>query len=311
MRIFFLFLVIISSSFFCFSQSDTTKKLPDSLRIWKKGGVGSLNFSQTSLSNWAAGGESNLSAAALFNLFANRKKNKSNWENTLDIAYGFVQSEKEDIHKNEDKIDFTSKYGYKASKKLYYAALLNFKSQFSPGYNYPNDSVLISDFLSPAFILVSTGMDYKPKDYFSFFISPATGKITIVNNQDLADAGAYGVKEALFDTAGVQTAGGKKIRYEFGALISLKFKKEIAKNITLSTKADFFSNYFKNPQNIDVNWDALLSMKVNKYIAASISTTLIYDDDVPVAVYDDFGQIGTGPRTQFKEVLAIGFSYKF
>lgn len=316
MKRFFLFLaVILSAAEVSFSQSDTAKKIPDSLRIWKTGGMGALNFSQTAFSNWAAGGENNLTASALFNLFANRKKNKSNWENSLDIAYGFFQSEKTDIRKSDDKIDFTSKYGYKASKKLYYAVLLNFKSQFSPGYNYPNDSVLISDFLSPAFILVSTGIDYKSKDYFSCFVSPATGKITIVNNQTLADAGAYGVDQALFDTAGVQTAGGKKIRYEFGALVSLKFKKEIAKNITLTTKADFFSNYFKTPQNIDVNWDFLLAMKVNKYVMASISTTLIYDHDIPVPLFDDVNgtlvQTRTGPRTQFKEVLAIGFSYKF
>lgn len=158
-------------------------------------------------------------------------------------------------------------------------------------------------------------MDYKPDDNFSFFVSPVTGKITIVNNKTLADAGAFGVEEALFDTAGVQTAAGKKIRYEFGALVSLKFKKEVAKNITLSTKADFFSNYFKTPQNIDVNWDVLIGMKVNKYISASISTTLIYDHDTPVPIYDDVNgilvQTGTGPRTQFKEVFAIGFSFKF
>ena len=304
--IFFIALYFVNISF---SQT------PDSLKIWKTGGTGTLNFSQTLFNNWAAGGENSLSATALFNLFSNYKKDKTTWDNILDVAYGFLQTGNSPLRKSDDKIDFTSKYGHKTSNKWALAALVNFKSQFTQGYNYPNDSVAISDFLAPAYILVATGMDYKPKDYFSCFISPITGKITIVNNQKLADAGAYGVTEALFDTAGVQTAGGKKIRYEFGALISMKFKKEIAKNITLSTKADFFSNYFHNPQNIDVNWDFLLNMKVNKYVVASISTTLIYDHDTPVPIYKDVTgvktQTGTGPRTQFKEVLAIGFSYRF
>ncbi|MBI3501577.1 MAG: hypothetical protein HY063_07270 [Bacteroidetes bacterium] len=103
--------------------------------------------------------------------------------------------------------------------------------------------------------------------------------------------------------------------FAFFLLTSLKFKKEIAKNIMLATKADFFSNYLKNPQNIVVNWDFLLSMKVNNYVAASISASLLYDNDIPVALFSDAGgirtQTGTGPRTQFKEILAVGFSYKF
>ncbi len=212
-------------------------------------------------------------------------------------------------------MEFTSKSGYKTSKNWYLASLVNFKSQFTPGYNYPNDSVMISNFLAPAYVLISTGMDYKPSDIFSFFASPITGKLTFVNNQALADAGAYGVEEALFDSLGVQTAAGKKVRYEFGALISTKFKKEIFKNIIFSTKADFFSNYFNNPQNIDVNWDVLISMKVNKFVLVSINTTLIYDHDIQVPLYQQINgvktKVGVGPRTQFKEVFAVGFSYKF
>ena len=57
------------------------------------------------------------------------------------------------MHKNDDKIDFTSKYGYKTSKNWNIASLVNFKSQFTKGYNYPNDSTVISNFLAPAYIL--------------------------------------------------------------------------------------------------------------------------------------------------------------
>ena len=89
----------------------------------------------------------------------------------------------------------------------------------------------------------------------------------------------------------------------------------IAKNITLSSKLDLFTNYFKNPQNIDVSWDVLIGFKVNKFVSASINTTLIYDHDIPVPIYHTVNGVKTktdsGPRTQFKEVLAIGFSYKF
>jgi hypothetical protein len=75
-----------------------------------------------------------------------------------------------------------------------------------------------------------------------------------------------------------------------------------------------FSDYLKDPQNIQVNWEMLISMKVNKFISASISTNMIYDHNIPVPVEREINGVkvaGTGPRLQFKEVLAVGFSYKF
>ncbi len=276
---------------------------PDTTKYWKKGGVGSLNFNQVSFSNWAAGGENSISVGAFGNLFANYKKQKTTWDNTLDVAYGLNKIGEASLRKSDDKIDLNSKYGRLAINKWYYSALINFKSQFTDGYNYPNDSVIVSRFLAPAYILLSIGMDYKPNDDFSFYFSPVTGKITVVNDQKLSDNGAYGVDS------------GKTHREELGAYITFAFKKEIMQNVTLGTKLDLFSNYSHNPQNIDVNWDAMLALKVNKYITANISTTLIYDDDTKIPIMKKVNgvdtQVGEGKRAQFKEVLGIGLSYKF
>jgi hypothetical protein len=84
--------------------------------------------------------------------------------------------------------------------------------------------------------------------------------------------------------------------------------------VTFSTSLELFSNYLKDPQNIDVLWENILNMKVNKFITASITTNLIYDHDIPVPVERTINGVivpGTGPRLQFKEVLAIGLAYKF
>jgi len=275
----------------------------DTVKLWKSGGVGSLNFNQVNLSNWAAGGQSSLSAGAFMNLNLNYKKDKTTWDNTVDLAYGLTQIGDEKIRKSDDKIDFNSKYGRQAYKKLFYSALVNFKTQFTDGYNYPNDSIIVSGFMAPAYLLLSMGMDYKPAEFISIYVSPLTGKITIVNLQQLADAGAFGV-----DT-------GKSIRKEFGAYTTISLKKEIGKNVMLTTKLDLFSNYSHHPQNLDVNWDAMIAFKVNKFITANISTTLIYDEDIKVPVIKNINgkdtQVGTGPRTQFKEVFGLGLSYKF
>ena len=78
------------------------------------------------------------------------------------------------------------------------------------------------------------------------------------------------------------------------------------KNINLQTKLELFSNY-EEATHIDVNWEVLVAMKVNKYISATISTQLIYDHDIDIL--DSDGKVG--PRTQFKEVIGVGVSYKF
>ncbi len=296
-------------------KADILKAKADSLIAWKKGGLGAINFSQVSLTNWSAGGENSMSAVALVNLFAHYKRKRTSWDNTLDLAYGFVQSGSAAMRKSDDRMELTTEYGYKTTRNWHIAAVINFKSQFSPGYNYPNDSVITSNFLAPGYILTAIGLDYMPDDHFSFFISPLSGKITVINNQALADLGTFGNDKAQYDVNGSKIADGKRVRTEFGALASIKYKKEIMKNVTLKTKVDLFSNYLKNPQNIDVNWDLLLNLRVNKYVAASITTQMIYYNDVKVPVYQDVGgvntKVGEGPRLQFKEVLGIGFSYKF
>jgi len=280
--------------------------------IWRTGGLFAANFNQVSLSNWAGGGQNSVALNGLANLFANYKKGKIAWDNNLDMGYGIVKQGEEKIRKNDDRLEFNSKLGYDAYKaKFYYTVLFNFRSQFAPGYNYPrtDSSRYISKFAAPAFSLLALGVDYKPKDYFSFFLSPITARLVIVNDDSLSDAGAFGVTP------------GDKIRDEIGAYLNTRFQKDIMKNVNFMTKLDLFSNYQEDPQNIDVNWEVLLSVKVNKYITASIGTQLIYDDNTQILLFKESNNVRTpvlrpdgsqrtGPRTQFRQVFGIGFAYK-
>jgi len=272
-----------------------------------------LNFSQTSLTNWAAGGQNSIAGNGLVSLFANYKKKKMFWANSLDLGYGMLRQGKDDVRKTDDKIDLFSKYGREASGNWFFAGLFSFKTQMTPGYNYPNDSIIISDLLAPAYALFAVGMDYKPTDNLNLFISPLTGKFTYVNSEILANEGAFGVTPAEYDDLGTLIKKGSKTRAEVGGYVRFSYKKELFENVTVDNKLDLFSNYLNNPQNIDINWEVLISLKVNKFITATISTHLIYDDDIMIEV--DTNGDGTpdrkGPRTQFKEVFAIGFSYKF
>lgn len=290
---------------------------------WRTGGIINLNFNQVAVDNWAEGGDDLISGAGFVHLSLDYITRKKTWENYLDLGYGLSKQEGDQVKKIDDRIDLNSKYGRLASGKLYYSALLNFHTQFSKGYDYlDNDSnVLLSNFFAPAVLILSVGLDWRPTNYFSFYFSPATGKITFVNDQQLADQGSFGVEPAEYDLiTGARIKEGENIRAEFGAAIAITFKKEIVHNVLLDTKLGLFENYtdkvVSNRKNIDVNWTVLLTMTVNKFLNASIGTTLIYDHNTPVPIYgkDADGQkiqTGTGPRTQFKEVLSIGIGYKF
>ncbi len=299
----FVFLVSATMAF-C-QVTDAEKQLKtqkeDTVLGWKKGGVININTAQTSLTNWAAGGESSVAIGGLLNLFANNKEAKSLWENYLEVGYGTLKQGKDNgWRKTDDKIDFTSKYGLKAADKFYYAALLNFKTQMANGYNYPNDSVKISSFMSPGYLLLALGIDYKPRDNFGLFFAPLTLKLTFVMDDTLAAHGAFGVDP------------GKNVKSEFGGYLRVFYTQNLMENITLQTKLDLFSNYLHNPQNIDVNWEVLISMKVNKFISATLSTQLLYDDDVVITRVKDNGTKETfKSKVQFKEVLAAGLSIKF
>jgi len=211
---------------------------------WKKGGMASITFSQTSLTNWSGGGDNAVSTNALLDVFANFNKGKNSWENIMKLEYGLVKQGDEGVRKSIDKIDFTSKYGYKNGGRWFYTALFDFKTQFAKGYNYSStdgvDDVKVSNFLAPAYMTLSVGMDYKPNDIFSAYVSPLTSKMTIVNDDDLSDAGAFGVD------------AGDKFRCEFGAFTKLAVNKDIMKNVNFKSTLDLFSNYSENFGNVDV-----------------------------------------------------------
>lgn len=317
MRVLYIFIFTMLLTATAFSQvtdkeTDLRKANADSVDGWKKGGMFNLTFSQVSLTNWAAGGENSYSGNVLINLFSKYKKKKFSWENYLDFGYGILKQGESGIRKSDDKIDISSKAGYKLKNNSFLAGLMNFKTQAMPGYNYPDDSTVISDFMSPGYLLFAAGYDHKVKDKYSFFFAPVTGKATFVSRQVLADAGAFGVEPAVLDTDGSIIKHGKRSRLEFGGYLKSTLTLKLMENVNLSTKLELFSNYLKKPQNIDVYWETLLSMKINKYLAVTINTTLIYDDDVVITVKDKSGNVtGKGPRTQFKEVFGMGFSYKF
>ncbi len=296
--------VLMLMSVFAFSQEEETK-------MWTINGKVGVNTSQVGFYNWAQGGQNSIAGLGFFQLNANMKKDNWTWDNKLDLEYGLMQNEGEIVKKSDDRIELDSCVGRQASGHWYYSGFLNFKTQFTDGFDYTkNDTVAISTFMAPAYLTFGLGMDYKPVDYFSATISPISSKITFVMDDVLSDAGSFGVDPAEYDSMGKKVKDGKKVRFELGATATLLFKKDILKNVNLMSKLDLFSNYLKNPQNIDVSWENVITMKINSYLNAMIKTHLIYDDDVDIAREVD-GVMHLGPAVQFKQSIAVGLMYQF
>jgi hypothetical protein len=273
----------------------TIKKDPDTLKWnWKQGGLFSLNLSQGSLSNWASGGDNfSLAIGSYFNYFFYYKKDRQSWDNNFDFNLGYVQTTSLGSRKNDDRIDFLSKYGYKmdSTGKWYLSGLFNFRTQMFDGYTYASGTAdFSSTILSPAYVVLSAGFDYKPSEKFSLFLSPLTARWVIVENDYLANLGKYGV-----DT-------GKHSIAQLGMFATINYNNNFAKNITYKGRADLFSNYLNNPQNINIFMSNQLSCKINRYFSFSYSLDLIYDDNIRL-----FGSQGTSPGLQVKSLLGLGF----
>jgi Protein of unknown function (DUF3078) len=273
--------------------NDTTKM------TWKTGGLYNLTFNQAALSNWAAGGDkSALSLNTLLNLYAFYANGRHSWDNMLTLAYGIANTTSLGTRKTQDNIDLTSKYGYDLGKKWYLSGLLDFRTQFAPGYNYPdaNSKVLTSNFLAPAYLLLSAGMDYKPNNNFSLFLSPLTVREVIVKNDSLAAVAAFGVDS------------GKTSRFELGAYVSVNYTTNLSKTASYTGRLDLFSNYLHNPQDIAMYMTNIVNVKVTNIISMNLSVTLIYDDAIKSVKAD--GTAG-GAAMQLQEVLGVGLAYKF
>lgn len=266
------------------AASKEVKSMADTLNGWKKSGTFILNLNQGSLQNWAAGGEQNtLGINGIFNYAVNYRNGKNTWDNYFDLALGFQNATSFGrFRKTDDHIDITSKYGRQVSKKWYATILSNFNSQALAGYDY-SKGTKISNFLTPGKFLLSLGMDYRPNDNFSVFISPATTRWIFKRDQDFYNISAFGVP-AL-----------KKSYNEIGAYLTAKYNKPVTAWATYTGRLDLFSNYKRKPQNVDVYFTNLLVMKFNKWLGTSVSVDILYDDDVIA-------------KTQLKEILGIGLT---
>lgn len=287
------------------AQLDTIKPLEEPSN-WKLESKFALNVTQSTFTNWASGGRNNISGLGFINASADYKKDRIRWATTLSAGLGGIQYFDEDIEKTDDIIDIQSTVSYGLKDPWYVSLLGGFRTQFLDGYSNPGDSVRSSTIMAPGYANLSLGIEYIPNENLKVFLSPVSAKFTFVQDQVLADSGAFGVAPAEFNTMGDLIKSGENFRAELGAYFRVIYKKELMENIGLRSRLELFSNYQENPGNIDVNGELILDFKVNKWFSANLQLNVVYDDDIDIV--DRNGN--SGPRTQFKQVIGLGIAYR-
>lgn len=280
------------------SQAQFVK--PDTLSNWKKKLIFNFNINQAAFSsNWKAGGINSIGLNGVFNYRANYAKDRVSWDNTIDLIYGFVNNEGQGFRKTLDRIFLDTKYGYKLNDKWGLYTSLNFLSQFADGFKYEKDAngveqaILISDFLAPAYITSSWGVEYKPVDYFFIRLSPFSPRVTIVKDPErfipaVDPLSPYGVTPP------------DETRWEWLAFQLLaEFNKDIATNLNLKWRYLMYANYETlELRTIDHRLELMLNAKVNKFITVGLGGILLYDYD------QDSG-------AQLSQVFNLGFAFSY
>jgi len=262
-----------------------------------------FSMSQGSYQNWSGGGDNSISLLNNCHYYLNYSKNNLNFENYIYYKLGFMKSGEEDIHINNDRFEINSKLGIKAFKKWNYAAQINILTQFFNLYNFSSDNtkVLKSNFLSPGYLTLSLGFDYKPSSKLSLLISPIAGKLVVIRDSGKIDPTRYGIE------------AGKRSKLEAGARIEItnKWTKLFNNIMDIDNNASIFYSYESKNHYLNYNtenqkkkncpfvlsWKTTFNFKINYFMSSKIYTEFAYNED-------------NSKKLQFKENFTIGLSFR-
>lgn len=280
------FILVIAVIFFIQVSLSWAQEDEKELKIgWNNKAVGTLNFTQASFDNWAAGGEN--SWAWIFNLTGNflRNQEKSKWNNFYKLEYGRGKVGDSEAKKSADEIFLESEYSHFFRPIWAGYIAVNGRTQFAEGFDYTTDpKTLTSKFFNPAYFRQSAGLKFDPSKKFSTRAGLSL-KQTVVT--DAMFAPLY--------TDDLDTYEVEKLRSEIGLESVTVVTYQVKENIIYVSFFDLFSN-MKAINEIDVRWDNLLTAEVSKYITVSFNFQLYYDRDISI-------------QRQLKQYLAVGVSY--
>ncbi len=276
----FLWFLCLGLSISLFSQ---TEKKEDSIpKTWKINTKITFLLNQSSFSNWTAGGANTVAGNLNVVQDLNYKKDNWNWDNKIISNYGLSHVDDKGTRKTDDRLEYNTLVGYKSKKNWFFSFVTNLRTQFTKGFDYKKEpKVVISDAFSPAYLSFGPGMLWKKSKTKYINIAPSTSRFTFVSDEF---SGNFGVEE------------GKNSSFSLGFNLSSYYKFNLAKNISMENIFALYSDYLDKPQNIDIDYQINLLMKINKYLSTNLGFHTILDDNAST-------------RIQFKQLFGLGLNY--
>jgi len=299
------------------SRLQEVKKIAVKTQYWKYRSETSFALNQASLTNWVKGGESSVSTSLDITGYAdyNNKPLKITSGNFARLKYGLIWTDENGIRKNLDLVETNSKLNHKAFGKFDFSAILLFKTQIAKGYTYPTDTTrtLVSKFMNPGILTLGFGLDYKPNKFTSINFSPLSYKGTYVTDTT-GIKGVDGIDQTKYGIP-----AGKRAKNEPGVSFMITHEYKPIKSLAITNRLQLFTNYINNPQNIDVDWEMIVTANLNWFTDVRLNTHLIFDDDTKSLLYDKDknpvmgfdGKQKKTARIQFKELLGFSFIFRF
>lgn len=252
---------------------------------WTSSVKGGLNLTQTGFDNWAAGGENAFAWQMNLNFSFVQDLEKTTWSNSGKFLYGATKTGDVEMRKSVDEIKMESVLTYKLGSKINPYVAITGETQFGAGYNYNTDSSFqISAFLDPGYFRESFGAGYLINENLGTRLG-LSFKQTVTSDYPVPYADDPSTTE-------IET-----LRSEFGAESVTDFTFTVSENAVYVSKLELFSA-FSAFDEIDVNWDNTLTVKVSEYINVNANFKLVYDKDISVT-------------RQIKQSMAFGVNYTF
>lgn len=264
----------------------------EKLGPWQHKASSMAQFSESAISkNWYQGGYSNFAVLGIMSgQLTYDDKKCIQWDNFAEWRMGFNSVAGDTIHwlnTNDDVLKINSKLGIKAGGNFFYSGSVDFSTQFFDSYNGVNSTTRKTAFLTPVRLNVGAGLDYKYKKVFSLLLSPVSYKYIYVNDPSV-DPNLFGIKK------------GENHLSEVGSSFKATLCYPISKEIQLDSRLSFYTNY----QKVEIDWEVVANMTINRFMSTRISFNPRYDNTVIMAQ-------GQHAELQFKQLLSVGFSHKF
>lgn len=278
---------------------DKLAKLKPNKSPWEYGGDVQIQFSQNYYSsNWYTGGESSMAAYFFFKGKVNYTSDKIQWDNQLDMKFSFNTAASDTLRTfrtNDDLVKLTSKLGIRAfkSQMWFYSADFELSTPLFNTY-IKNSYERVTGPFSPLRLSLSAGFDFKYKKELSVQLLPISYKMLHVADTTHRN----GVSESIADKQGIPA--GQKTKHDLGSKIKVKWEHSFMREIKLETTFSFYTNY----KGIEADWEIIGNFIINRFLSARVSLNPRYDSTITLPD-------GKDPRLQFKELVSVGFRYKF